>query len=73
MTGKETNKNEDKTQSEGSSPKGSGMFEVMKKCCAGEGAFSDCAAMMKSKIGAMTSMPCCGPVMGKTEPERRKK
>jgi hypothetical protein len=73
MTGEEANNKEDKTKSEGSGPMGSGMFEIMKKCCTGEGAFSDCAAIMESKMGAMTSMPCCGPGIGKTEPDRREK
>jgi hypothetical protein len=73
MTGEEANSKEDKTKSEGSGPMGFGMFEIMNKCCTGQGAFSDCAAIMKSKMGAMTSMPCCGPGIGKTEPDRREK
>jgi hypothetical protein len=73
MTDEATNRKDDKAKSEGSGPMGSGMFEIMKKCCAGEGAFSDCAAMMKNKMGAATSMPCCGADRGKTEPDRRKK
>ena len=73
MVGEETDKKEDKTKSEGSGPTGPGMFEMMKKCCPDEGSFSDCAAMMKSKMGAMKSMPCCGLGIGKTKPERRKK
>jgi hypothetical protein len=73
MNCEETNNKEDKTKSEGSGPRGSGMFEMMEKCCTGEGAFSDCAAIMKSKMGTMTSMPCCGTAKGKTEPDRREK
>ncbi len=73
MNGEETDKKEDKTKSEGSDLTGLEMFEMMKKCCTGEEAFSDCAAMLKSRMGAMTSMPCCGPGIGKTKPERRKK
>ncbi len=73
MTGEETDKKEDKTKSEGSGPRESGMFEMMKKCCTGEGAFPDCAAMMKSKMSAITSMPCCGQGTGKIEPDRREK
>jgi hypothetical protein len=73
MASGKTNKKENKTKSEGSDPMGLGMFEMMKKCCPGEGAFSDCAAMIKSKMGAMTSMPCCGLDIGKNKPERRKK
>jgi hypothetical protein len=73
MTAEETNKKEDKTKSESSGPMGSGMFEMMKKCCEGEGAFLGCAAVMKSMMGAMTNMPCSGPGTGKTGPERREK
>ena len=73
MSAEETNKKADKTTSQGSGPMESGMFEMMKKCCTGEGAFSDCSAMMKSRMGAMTSMPRCGAGTGKTEPDRREK
>ncbi len=73
MTGDETDNKEGKTKSEGPCPTRPMMFEMMKNCCAGEGTFSDCAAMMKRKMGAVTSMPCCGEVMGKTKPERSKK
>ena len=73
MSTEETNKKEDKTKSESSGPMGSGMFEMMTKCCPGEEAFAGCAAMMKSKMAAMTSMPCCGPSTGKAEPDRRGK
>jgi hypothetical protein len=73
MSAEETNKTEDKTKSERSGPMGSGMFEMMTKCCTGKEAFADCAAMMKGKIAAMTSMPCCGPGTGKTGPDKRKK
>ena len=60
MSAEETNKKEGKPKSEESGPMGPGMFELMNKCRAGEGAFADCAAMMKSKMGVMTNMPCCG-------------
>ncbi len=73
MTGEERDSKEGKTKSEGPCPTEHMMFEMMKKCCTGEGASSDCAAMMKRKMGAMTSMPCCGAVIGKTKPERSKK
>ncbi len=73
MTNKETDKKEEKTKPEGLGSMGPEMFEMMKKCCPGEGFFSDCAAMMRSKMGAMTSMPCCGADTGKTKSERRKK
>jgi hypothetical protein len=45
MTAEETNKKEDKTKSEGSGAMGSGMLDVMEKCCSGEEAFADCSAM----------------------------
>lgn len=73
MSAEETTAKEDKTRSEGSEPMESGMFEMMKKCCTGEGASADCAAMMKSRMEAMTGMPCCGPGAEKTGPERGKK
>ncbi len=73
MSAEETNKKEDRTKSQGSGPMGPGMFEMMTKCCRGEEAFAECAAMMKSKIAAMASMPCCGPGTGKTEPDSREK
>ncbi len=73
MSAEETSKKDDKTRSEGSGPTGSGMFEMMKKCCTGEGEFSGCAAMMKSRMGAMTNMPCCGPDTKESGPERREK
>lgn len=73
MSAEGTNKKEDSTKSESSGPMGSGMFEMMTKCCTGKETFADCAAMMKSKMGAMTGMPCCGPGTVKTEPDRREK
>ena len=73
MCAEETNKKEDRTKSESSGQMGSGMFEMMTKCCTGEEAFAGCAAMMKSKMAAMTSMPCCGPGTGKTGPDKREK
>ncbi len=73
MTDKETDKKEGGTKPEDSSSMGPGMFEMMKKCCPGEEAFSDCAAMMKKKMGAVASMPCCGQGTGKTKPKRSKK
>ena len=73
MTCEKTDKKEEETKAECSGSMGPEMFEMMKKCCSGEGAFADCTAMMKSKMGAMTSVPCCGPGTGKTEPDRREK
>jgi hypothetical protein len=71
MSADETNKKEDRTESQSSGPMGSGMFEMMTKCCGGEEAFAECAAMMKSKMAAMTSTPCCGPGTGKVKPCRK--
>jgi hypothetical protein len=73
MTAEETNKKEDKTKSEGSGPMGSGMLDVIKKCCSGEGAFSDCSTMMKGMMETMRGHPCCSPGTGDTESERREK
>ncbi len=73
MTAEGTNQKEDKTKSEGSGPMGPGMLDMMKKCCTSEGAFSDCAAMMKNRMGAMTTMPCCGSGIHQSEPDRREK
>ena len=73
MSAEETNKKEDRTKSESSGQMGSGMFEMMTKCCTGEEAFAGCAAMMKSKMAATKSMPCCGPGTEKIEPEKREK
>ena len=73
MTTEETNKKEDKTKSEGSGPMGSGILDVMGKCCSGEGAFADCSTMMKSMMETMRGHPCCSPGTGVTECERRKK
>jgi hypothetical protein len=73
MSAEGTNRKEDGTKSESSGPTGPGMFEMMRKCCTGEGAFAGCAAVMKSKMAAMAGMPCCGPGTGKTGPGRREK
>jgi hypothetical protein len=69
MTAEETNRKENKAKAEISenNPKGTGTPDMMKACCTGEGAFTDCAAMMKSRMGTMANMPCCGPGIKKTE------
>lgn len=72
MTCKEAKKKEDQ-KSEGSGPAGSGMFEMMKKCCPGEEAFSDCSTMMKGMMETMRSHPCCAPKAKDAEPEEGKK
>ncbi len=59
MAGEETNKQKDKTKSEGSGPAGSGMFEMMSKCCTGVGSFSGCSAMMKGMMETMKNPSCC--------------
>lgn len=57
-------------------PMGQGMFEMMNKCCTGEGGFPDCS-MMKSMMDAMRLQPCCTPkeedIPPKTESEEFKK
>ena len=71
-------KTKDKGEKEKSSgfncaPLGQGMFEMMKKCCAGRGGFSDCSAGMESMMEAMTKQHCCTPNKDAAESERRKK
>jgi hypothetical protein len=72
MTAEETNKKEDKTKSECSGPMGSGMSDVMEKCCSSEGAFADCSSMMKDMIKKMRSQSCCVPKTKDTGPEEGK-
>ncbi len=73
MTAEEKNKKEDKRKSKRSGPMGSGMMDMMEKCCSGEGTFADCSTMMKGMMETMRSHPCCSPGTGDTESERRKK
>ncbi len=73
MNATEKSKREDKTKSEGSGPMESGMFEMMKGCCSGEGAFSDCSTMMKGMMETMRSRPCCAPKTKDAGPEEGKK
>ena len=61
MTTEESNKKEDKTKSEGTGPVGSGMLDVMGKCCPGEEVFANCSTMMKGMIKKMGSQSCCAP------------
>lgn len=72
MTADETNKKEDKKKSEGTGPMGSGMLDVMEKCCSGEGAFADCSTMMKGMIKKMRSKSCCAPETKNPGPEEGK-
>ncbi len=61
MHAEKTKDKGDKTKSTdfGFSPMGQGMFEMMNKCCAGQGGFPDCSGMMKSMMGTMKNQPCC--------------
>ncbi|MFZ2198292.1 MAG: hypothetical protein WAV13_11195 [Thermodesulfovibrionales bacterium] len=52
---------------------GHGMFEMMKKCCAGGGGFPDCSSEMESIMEAMTKQHCCTPNEDAAESQRRKK
>lgn len=73
MSAEERNKKEDKKKSEGSSPMESGMFEMMKRCCAGQGRFPDCSAVMESVMEAARNQPCCRPKTEDTEFDGSKK
>ena len=68
-----TNEKKDKAKSadSGCATMGHGMFEMMSKCCAGQGAFPDCSAKMKGMMEAMKSHSCCSPKTGDAGPERR--
>ncbi len=75
MDTEETNEKGDKAKSadSGCAPMGHGMFEMMSKCCAGQGGSSDCSTMMKGMMETMRSHPCCAPGTGDTGSERREK
>ena len=75
MDTEETNDKGDKAKSAnfGSAPMGHGMFEMMSKCCAGQGGSTDCSTMMKGMMETMRSHPCCSPGTGDSESERREK
>ncbi len=73
MTCEEAKKKKDQTNSEGPGPMESGMFEMMKECCSGEGAFSDCSVMIKGMMETMRSRSCCAPKTKDTGPEEGKK
>ena len=68
MTTEGTNKKEDRAASDKPGTGGGccSGFDMMKKFCTDKGAFSDCADMMKSRMG-MTTRFCCG--AGKNEAE----
>ncbi len=73
MTGEERDSKEGKTKSAGPCPTEHMMFEMMKKCCPGEEAFSDCSTMVKGMMETMRSHPCCAPKAKDAEPEEGKK
>jgi hypothetical protein len=50
---------------------GQGMFEMMNKCCTGQGGFPDCS-MMKSMIHATKNQPCCTSKKEDIPPKNRK-
>jgi len=54
----------------GFAPMGHGMFEMMNKCCTGQGRFPDCSTMMKGMMETMRNQPCCTP-REDTQSERR--
>jgi hypothetical protein len=49
------------------------MFEMMSKCCTGEGEFPDCSVMMKNMMETAHNQSCCAPRTEDNEPGRRKK
>ncbi len=61
------------TQKAGAAAEEAMPLEMMKMCCSGEGGSFDCATMMKSRMGAMTGMPCCGPAADQSEADRGEK
>ena len=70
-------KTKDKGEKEKSSgfncaPLGEGMFEMMKKCCAGRGGFSDCSALMEGMMEEMKKQHCM-PNKDAAESVKRKK
>jgi hypothetical protein len=63
MQEEETQGKGDKAQTAGFGcfPMGQGMVEMMSRCCAGQGEFPDCSAMMKNMMEAAKNQPCCTP------------
>ena len=57
----------------GCAPTGHGMFEMMSKCCTGQGGSPDCSTMMKGMMEAMKEHSCCSPETGDAGAERREK
>ncbi len=45
------------------------MFEMMSKCCAGQGGSTDCSAMMDGMMKGMMEM-CCRPKADSTKEDR---
>jgi len=52
---------------------GHGMFEMMNKCCTGQGGFPDCSVMMKNMMETAKNQSCCGPKTEDTGSDRREK
>ena len=63
MHTEETKDKGDKAQSTGFgfASMGHGMFEMMSKCCAGQGGYPACSTMMKGMMETMNNKPCCAP------------
>jgi len=53
-------------------PKSQRMFEMMSKCCTGQGGFPACSTMMKGMMETMKNQPCCTSEED-TQFERRRK
>ncbi len=60
-------KGERATADLGSVPMDQRMFEMMNKCCTGQGGFPDCSTMMKGMMETMRNQPCCTPQTEDTE------
>lgn len=57
----------------GFAPMGRRMFEMMSRCCTGEGEFPDCSVMMKNMMATAHNRSCCAPKTEDTGSDRRKK
>lgn len=75
MHAEETKDKGEKEKSNGfnCAPLGHGMFEMMRKCCAGRGEFPDCSTLMEGMMEAMKKQQCCTPNKDAAESDRRKK
>ncbi len=59
------------TQKAGATEEETAPFEMMNRCCSGEGGFFDCTTMMK-RMGTK-GISCCGSGTDDSETDRRKK